>query len=163
VRPRGQQIAGLAACLGLVFVIAAVGAVASRNAGVFYGQLSRPPWAPSAGVFGPVWSILYALMGISAWLVWRGSRVAEVRVPFALFGAQLVANGLWSWLFFAWHRGGLAFGEVLLLCVLIAATIAGFWKVSRVAAALLIPYLGWVVFASALTYSVWQRNSALLG
>ena len=79
-----------------------------------------------------------------------------------LFAAQLVANALWSWLFFAWHRGAWAAIEVLLLWVLIALTIGAFWRINRLAAALLIPYWLWVSFASALTWSVWQRNPGLL-
>jgi translocator protein len=110
-------------------------------------------------VFGPVWSVLYLLMGVSAWLVWR-SRPS--RAAFILFFAQLAANALWSWLFFAWHRGALASVEVLVLLVLIAATIRAFWPISRIAAGLLLPYVLWVAFASALTWSVWQANPHLL-
>jgi translocator protein len=80
----------------------------------------------------------------------------------SLFLVQLAANALWSWLFFAWRQGGLAFAEVLLLWCLIVATVAAFWRVSRTAAVLLLPYLAWVTYASALTFEVWRRNPALL-
>ena len=93
-------------------------------------------------------------------VVWR-ERVVT-RDALTLFVAQLAANALWSWLFFAWHQGALASGEVLVLLLLIAATIVAFWRVSRVAAVLLLPYLAWVAFASALTWSIWQRNPGLL-
>ena len=80
-----------------------------------------------------------------------------------LFVAQLVLNALWTWLFFAWRQGVLAFGEILVLWVLILATMVAFWRVRKLAALLLLPYLGWVSFATALTYAVWQRNPAILG
>ena len=154
------QVAGLAGWLLLTFAAAAVGAVASVDAASFYAQLSKPSWAPPAGVFGPVWSALYLLMGIAAWLVWRAPGPKSVAL--GVFAAQLAANALWSWLFFAWHRGALASVEVLVLLALIAATIAAFWRISRPAAMLLVPYFLWVSFASALTWTVWQRNPGLL-
>lgn len=154
-----HQLVGLLGWLLVVFAAAAVGAVASVNAQAFYGQLIKPEWAPPAGVFGPVWSVLYTLMGISVWLVWR-SRSSQG--AFVLFFAQLAVNALWSWLFFAWHQGALATAGVLVLLALIAATMKAFWQSSRVAAVLLLPYLLWVAFASALTWSVWQGNPSLL-
>ena len=144
----------------VAFAAGAVGAVASVDAASFYAQLSKPAWAPPAGVFGPVWSALYALMGIAAWLVWRSPGIKGIAL--GLFGAQLAANALWSWLFFAWHRGALAAVEVLVLLALIAATTAAFWRTSRLAALLFVPYLLWVAFASVLTWSVWLRNPGLL-
>lgn len=158
-RPISHQLVGLLGWLLIVFAAAAVGAIASVNAQAFYAQLVKPAWAPPAGVFGPVWSVLYLLMGFSAWLVWRSR---SNRSAFALFFAQLAANALWSWLFFAWHHGALAAAEVLVLLALIAATMRAFWRSSRAAAVLLLPYLVWVAFASALTWSVWQANSSLL-
>lgn len=156
------QALGLAGWLAAAFAAAGIGAVASVDAGSFYGQLSRPAWAPPASVFGPVWSLLYLLMAIAAWLVWR-ERGAAQRIPaLTLFVTQLGANALWSWLFFAWRNGPFAFAEVLLLLVLIVATVAAFWRIRRLAAVLLFPYLTWVSFASALTWAVWQRNPNLL-
>jgi tryptophan-rich sensory protein len=158
-----RQGIGLAGWLLASFAAAAVGGVASANAGDFYQQLARPAWAPPSWLFGPVWSVLYLLMGIGAWLVWRERGFRGARAALWLFVAQLAANALWTWLFFAWRRGALAFGEILLLWVLIAATIAAFWRVRPLAGALLIPYLLWVTFATALTVAVWQRNPGLLG
>ena len=159
-RSLSSQLAGLLGWLLASFAAGAVGAVASIDAASFYAQLSKPTWAPPAWVFGPVWSALYALMGVSAWLVWRspGPKGMALR----LFGAQLAANALWSWLFFAWHRGALAAVEVLVLLALIAATVAAFWRSSRLAAALLVPYVLWVSFASVLTWAVWRSNPGLL-
>jgi benzodiazapine receptor len=158
-----RQWMGLAGWLLASFAAAAVGGVASANAGDFYQQLARPAWAPPSWLFGPVWSVLYLLMGIGAWLVWRERGFRGARGALWLFVIQLAANALWTWLFFAWRRGALAVGEILLLWVLIAATIAAFWRVRPLAGALLIPYLLWVTFATALTYAIWQRNPGLLG
>lgn len=158
-RSFSQQLVGLPGWLLVAFAAAAVGAIASVNAEAFYAQLAKPAWAPPAGVFGPVWSVLYVLMGISAWLAWRSR---ATRGAFVLFFAQLAANALWSWLFFAWHRGALAAVEVLVLLALIAATMKAFWQGSRPAAFLLLPYLLWVAFASALTWAVWQGNPGVL-
>lgn len=110
-----------------------------------------------------MWSVLYLLMGVSAWLVWRAAGVSGARAALTLFVVQLAANALWTWLFFVWNRGALAFAEILVLWLLIAATIALFARVSGLAAILLAPYLAWVTFAAALSYAVWQRNPALLG
>ena len=155
-----QQILGLVASLLITFVAAAVGAIASIDAGTFYAQLMLPPWAPPGSVFGPVWTVLYILMGIAAWLVWR---VNGIRVALALFVIQLALNALWSWLFFGWHRGDLAFADILLLWVMIIATLLAFWRVRALAGALLVPYLLWVSFASVLNYVVWQLNPQVLG
>ena len=154
------DLLGLLGWLLTAFVTAAVGAVASVDAASFYAQLSKPSWAPPAWVFGPVWTVLYGLMGIAAWLVWRSP--GPKRAALTLFGAQLVANALWSWLFFAWHRGALAAVEILVLLALIVAMIVAFWRISRVAALLMLPYLLWVGFASLLTWAVWQSNPTLL-
>ena len=158
-----RKAAALAAWLLVSFAAAAVGGIASLEAPAFYEQLALPAWAPPAWVFGPVWTVLYALQGIAAWLVWRAPDNGAARGALLLFLTQLGANALWSWLFFAWRQGLLAFAEILVLWLLIVATIAAFARVRRLAAALLAPYLLWVTFATALTYAIWQRNPALLG
>jgi len=155
-----SQLISLLGWLMVAFAAAAIGAIASVDAASFYAQLSKPWWAPPAWLFGPVWSALYSLMGIAAWLVWRSP--GSKWVALSLFGAQLAANALWSWLFFAWHQGALAAAEVLVLLALIVCTAAAFWRSSRLAAVLLVPYLLWVSFASFLTWSVWQSNPSLL-
>src|SRR5512137_534051 len=140
-RSLSSQLVGLLGWLLAAFAAGAVGAVASVDAASFYAQLNKPSWAPSASVFGPVWSVLYALMGIAAWLVWRSP--GPKRIALALFCVQLAANSLWSWLFFAWRSGPAAAIEVLVLLALIAATVAAFWPRHRVAAFLLLPYAAW--------------------
>lgn len=158
-----KQILGLVGWLVASFAASAVGAVASVQAKSFYGQLIQPVWAPPAWLFGPVWSLLYALMAIAAWLVWRAGGFRGNRIALAFFSAQLVFNALWSWLFFAWQLGALAFADILLLWVLIVATLVAFWRVRPLAGALFIPYLLWVSFAAVLNYAVWQLNPQILG
>lgn len=160
---RAAQAAGLAGWLALCFATSAVGALASRQAGAFYAELARPAWAPPAWLFGPVWSLLFLCMAVAAWLVWRVPHTGRGKaVALALFVVQLAANALWSWLFFAWHLGGAAFADVLLLWLLIAATMAAFWRISGIAGMLLLPYLLWVTFASALNWALWRANPGLL-
>lgn len=163
VLPKGRQIIGLVAWLAVCYFVAAIGSVATIQAGSFYTRLVRPEWAPPSGLFGPVWTILYALIGISAWLVWRIGGFRASRTALTLFLVQLAANAFWSWLFFAWHSGVLSFADIVLLWVLIIATLIVFWRISPLAGTLLIPYLIWVSFASVLNYSVWQLNPQILG
>jgi len=102
-------------------------------------------------------------MAVAAWLVWRERGFKGAPVALWLFVIQLVANALWTWLFFVLHAGALSTAEILVLWLLIAATIIKFWSIHRVAALLLMPYLAWVSFASALTLSLWRLNPAVLG
>lgn len=158
-----KQVIGLVGWLLLSFAAAAIGALASVQAADFYRQLAQPSWAPPASVFGPVWSVLYVLMGVAAWLAWRDGGWHRQRGVLVLFVLQLAVNALWSWLFFGWHRGALAFADIVLLWLLIVATVIGFWRVRPLAGALLLPYLGWVSFATALNLAVWQLNPQILG
>lgn len=153
---------GLAGWAAITFAAAAIGALGSASASAFYAELTRPAWAPPGWLFAPAWTTLYVLMALSAWLVWRSKGFAGARIALGLFLVQLAANALWSWLFFAWRLGTLAFVETLLLWCLIVATAIAFWRVSRAAAILLMPYLAWVTYASALTFAVWRGNPALL-
>jgi len=157
------QFLGLLAWLAICFCAAAVGGFASANAGTFYQDLVRPDWAPPAWLFAPAWTVLYFLMAIAAWLVWRDRGFRGASTALSLFLIQLAANALWTWLFFAWQLGALAFVEIVVLWALIVATIVAFRRVRPVAAALLLPYLAWVTFASALAWSTWQLNPSLLG
>ncbi|HET7273651.1 MAG TPA: TspO/MBR family protein [Longimicrobiaceae bacterium] len=158
----GKKIIGLAGWILLALAAGAVGGVASTNAGTFYQDLARPGWAPPSEVFGPVWTVLYILIGIAAWLVWLERGFSAARAALGLFVVQLVANALWTWLFFAWREGALAFAEILILWVLILATLIAFWRTRRLAGALFVPYLLWVTYATFLTYSVWQLNPGKL-
>ena len=158
-----KQILGLVGWLIVSFAASAIGAVASIHAKSFYSQLAQPNWAPPPAIFGPVWMVLYALMGIAVWLVWRSAGFRFNRHALILFLLQLAFNALWSWIFFAWHLGAMAFAEILVLWIFIVATLVSFWRVRTLAGLLLIPYLLWVTFASVLNYSLWQLNPQVLG
>ncbi|MCE1227914.1 MAG: tryptophan-rich sensory protein [Firmicutes bacterium] len=139
------------------------GGLASIKAVDFYQALSRPSWAPPASVFGPVWTLLYLFMAVAAWLVWRDYGFRRSGAALWLFLVQMVLNALWTWLFFHWKNGALAFAEILALWLLILATLTAFWRLRTPAGALLLPYLAWVTFATFLTYSIWKQNPTLLG
>jgi tryptophan-rich sensory protein len=141
---------------------ATIGAAASVRAAEFYHQLGKPTWAPPPQIFGPVWSVLYLLMAVAAWLVIRAEGWPRARRAMTLYVVQLALNALWTWLFFRWHLGGVAFVEILILWGLVLLTAGVFWRASRLAGMLLLPYVSWVTFASALTYAVWQRNPGVL-
>lgn len=157
-RPVLAQIGGLLAWLVVCFVAAAVGAIASLDAVDFYTSLERPAWAPPAGAFAPVWNVLFVLMAVAAWLVWLKRGTAGARGAFALFLAQLICNAAWSWAFFVWRSGAWAVVNALLLWLLVLATLVAFWRLRKVAAILLLPYLLWVTYALGLTYSIWRLN-----
>jgi tryptophan-rich sensory protein len=159
---RGGWRVPVAIVLG-VATTAVTGAIASIRAGEFYASLVKPSWAPPAGVFSPVWMTLYAMMAIAAWLAWRRpGRRHGTALAFWLFALQLVLNALWSWIFFAWHLGGLALLEICVLWFAILATLTQFWRLRPLAGALLVPYLLWVSFATALTAAVWRLNPGVL-
>jgi tryptophan-rich sensory protein len=157
--PHWAALALSAAATGLTAVI---GGYASVSAQAYYGSLTQPAWAPPASVFGPVWTLLYLMMCVAAWLVVRELGVRAARPAMALFGVQLVLNALWTWLFFRWHLGALAFAEVVVLFITIALTARAFWRARRLAGWLMLPYLAWVGFATALTLAVWQLNPGAL-
>jgi translocator protein len=156
------ELKGFAGWLLVVAAVGALGAFASQDAAGFYAQLMKPAWAPPAALFGPVWSFLYLLMGVAAWLIWRMYGFSTGRMPLTLFLMQLGLNALWSWLFFAWHLGAWALADVVALWLLILATTIAFWRLRPLAGALLIPYLLWVSFAAALNFVVWRLNPQLL-
>jgi translocator protein len=124
----------------------------------WYSLLKKPEWNPPNWVFGPVWTIVYAMMALSAWLVWREVGWAGAKPALILFGIQLVLNTAWSMLFFGMQAIGAAFGDILLLWMMIVATAVAFYSVSFLAAWLLIPYIAWVGFASYLNFRIWQMN-----
>lgn len=158
-----KQVLGFFGWVLLAFLAAAVGSVASVNAQGFYGQLSLPEWAPPAWIFGPVWSVLYFLMGVAAWLVWRRGGFGKSGMALELFVVQLAANAIWSWLFFMWRLGAWASVEILILWMLVLGTTISFWRVRASAGLLMLPYLAWLTFATALCFVTWRMNPALLG
>jgi benzodiazapine receptor len=125
----------------------------------WYTALSKPSWNPPNWLFGPVWSVLYLLMAISVWLVWKKEGLQAAIIPLSIFVLQLVLNAAWSWLFFGLHEMGIAFIEILVLWVAILLCIILFWKIIPISGVLLVPYLLWVTFATFLNYTLWQLNT----
>jgi tryptophan-rich sensory protein len=126
--------------------------------GVWYESLAKPEWTPPGFIFAPVWTVLYILMGVAAWLVWRRNGFAAARLALTIFIGQLLLNTLWSFLFFGAHRPDLAFLEIVVLWVAILITTILFWRKTPIAGILLLPYLAWVGFASFLNLAIWQLN-----
>lgn len=155
-RSATRSALALAGWLVLCFSAAAIGSFFMP--GEWYASLKKPSWNPPNWIFGPVWTVLYTVMAIAAWLVWKRGGFAVQTVALSLFLAQLFFNALWSPLFFGLHRPALAFADILLLWLTLLGTIFAFWKVRPVAGALLLPYLVWVTFASALNFTLWQMN-----
>jgi len=156
--PPGMKSAlALAGWLALCFGAASLGGIFMP--GDWYATLKKPSWNPPGWIFGPVWSALYMMMAVAAWLVWKRGGFAGHRRPLALFLTQLVLNATWTPLFFGLHWPGIAFTEIVLLWLAIAATLAAFRPVSRAAAWLLAPYLAWVSFATVLNFALWRLNS----
>ncbi len=150
-------IVALACCLGA----AAIGGYATtRSLRDWYTALPKPRWNPPNAIFGPVWTVLYLGMGVAVWLIWRQRDESEVAFAFALFAAQLVLNVLWSVVFFGLRSptGGLV--VIVALWLAIAATIAAFAPISALAAALLVPYLAWVTFATFLNGAILRSVAA---
>lgn len=153
----GRKILGLCGWLLLCFAAASLGAVFMP--GEWYASLRKPAWNPPAWVFGPVWSALYTMMAVAAWLVWKRGGLVVQRRPLALFLAQLLLNAAWTPLFFGLHQPGAAFAVIILLWLAIAGTLVAFRPVSRAAAWLLAPYLAWVTFAAVLNGTLWRLNA----
>jgi benzodiazapine receptor len=149
-----RSLAWLTFWLLLTFAVAYL--AASFKPGAWYAQLPKPDWTPPPAVFAPVWTVLYALMGVAAWLAWRAGGWAGGALRIYL--AQLVLNGLWSWLFFGLHDVTLALLDLVALWLLVLANVMLFWRLSRPAGLLLVPYGAWVFFAAVLNLSIWSMN-----
>jgi translocator protein len=146
----------LAGWILLCFAAATLGGVFMP--GDWYASLKKPSWNPPGWIFGPVWTALYAMMAVAAWLVWRRGGFRVQQRALGLFLGQLVLNAAWTPLFFGAHQPGLAFAEIILLWLAIAATLAAFRPISCTAAWLLAPYLAWVSFAAFLNFTLWRLN-----
>ena len=151
-RPGAMQ---LVRWLALAFVPAVIGF--RFPAPGYYAGLRKPSWAPPGWVFGPVWTVLYALMGLAAWLV-AGMGGSASRTPLLLWTAQLGLNATWTPVFFGLRSPRLALVNIVLLWLAIVATVSAFFSRRPVAGMLLIPYLAWVSFATALNFAIWRRN-----
>ena len=147
---------GLVVCMAGCFGAAAMGALFPP--GDWYASLNKPSWNPPSWVFGPAWSALYTMMGVSVWLVWQHGGFLAQRRALMRFIIQLALNAAWTPLFFGLHLPAIAFGEMLLLWLAIAATLLAFFRVNRFAGWLFVPYLAWVSFAAALNFTIWRIN-----
>ena len=152
----GRLICSVSVCLLIGFL----GSFTTRDSvTTWYADLSRPSFTPPDWTFGIVWPILYVMMGISAFLIWNmGFNKTEVKVALGIFGLQIILNGLWTPIFFGLHLIGLALVEIILMWAAILLTIISFWKVSKPAALLLLPYIFWVSFAIVLNASLFILN-----
>ncbi|MEZ5818561.1 MAG: TspO/MBR family protein [Hyphomicrobiaceae bacterium] len=148
-----RQIAMLVAFVLVTAAVSAFGAI--FRPGDWYAALAKPPWNPPNWVFAPVWTILYIMIAVAGWLAWRAEGFGRA---VAIWALALVANGLWSWIFFGRQLVGPAFVDIVLLLVLIASFIAATWTLSRTAALLFIPYFAWVAYASTLNGAIWVLN-----
>ncbi|SFE34706.1 TspO and MBR related proteins [Actinopolyspora alba] len=155
-----RDLAGAAVFVGCVAVVAVVGALAAGSAGQEYAALRTPAWAPPSWLFGPVWTVLYAMIALSGWLVWRRSgSVRMARIPLGVYALQLLLNLSWTPLFFGAGLYGTAFAAIILLLIAIVLTIVLFARIHLPAAMLLLPYAGWTLFATALNGSIWLLNA----
>jgi tryptophan-rich sensory protein/uncharacterized protein YbjT (DUF2867 family) len=157
---RARQTAWLLGLVATCFSAAGIGgAVTSVSVGNWYQTLAKPSWTPPDWLFGPVWTTLYFLMALSAWLVWRRGGWRAAQTSLGLFGLQLALNVAWSGIFFGMRSPGIAFGEIVVLWLAIAATAISFWGLSTTAALLFTPYLAWTTFAAVLNFAIWRLNS----
>ena len=160
VRPlRGHSKLVLLGFLCGTYAVASISTVITvPSISTWYATLAKPSFNPPNQVFGPVWTLLYTLMAIAAWLVWRHPDSKLRRAGLIWFGIQLFFNFAWSFLFFRSHQAILAFGDILLLALAIAISMSYFFRVSKAAGWMMVPYLAWVSFASVLNFAIWQMN-----
>ncbi len=146
----------LVLCFVICFAASAVGIVFGPDA--WFAALIKPSFQPPNGWFGPVWTLLYALMSVALWRVWRLPASPLRRLALVCFAVQLVLNAAWSPLFFGAHSIGGALVVLALLIPSVATAIVLFWRIDRIASALLWPYLAWLCFALLLNAAIWQLN-----
>lgn len=152
--------AGLVASLAVALSAGLVGLLLSGRTRQpkYYKELRKPSWSPPPQVFGPVWTVLYAMMGTAAWLIWRRREQAGARAALGLYGVQLVLNSVWTGIFFGLRRPRAAYYELLTLWATLLATTVAALRVSREAGLLLVPYLGWTTFAALLNKKIVDLN-----
>lgn len=159
-----RSLIGLVIWIGMCFGAALLGSIfTTPEVPNWYAELTKPSWTPPGWVFGPVWTVLYLMMAVAAWLVWRQGGLAAAVRPIALFVVQLALNATWSILFFGLRMPGLAFLEIVILWVAILATLIVFLRSNSIAGYLLLPYLLWVTFAAGLNFAIWRMNIGGVG
>jgi benzodiazapine receptor len=157
VGTRAGRALVLVGWLALTFAAAATGVFVSP--GGWYASLAKPAWNPPGWLFGPVWTLLYAMMAVAAWLVWREGGWKAQRRALGLYLVQWALNALWTPLFFGLQRPGLALVEIITLDAAVLVTLVAFWRVRRTAGLLLVPYMLWVAFATVLNITIWRLNA----
>jgi translocator protein len=151
------SIIGLACFITVCFLAALTGAW--FRPGEWYERLKKPSWRPPNRLFAPVWTILYVMIAVAGWLIWREAGFAGAGLPLAMYALQLILNAAWTPLFFGLRRLDLGFVDIVLVWVSIIATIVLFYPIHVGATLLLLPYLAWVTFATTLNFAVWRLNS----
>lgn len=146
----------IALAISLLFVAAAAFIGSRFVPGPWYEALSKPSWTPPNWLFGPAWTVLYALMALAAWKVWIAVR--RIDAALVVHGLQLALNALWSYLFFGLQRIDWALADIIALWLTIALTLMLFWRRDRLAGMLMLPYLLWVAYAAALNFAIWRLN-----
>ncbi len=152
---------GLAVFIAICLGAGGLGAMATTpEIEGWYTTITKPTWNPPNKVFGPVWTTLFILMAVAAWLVWKPAGFKAAAIPLTLFAIQLLLNVAWSWIFFGMHQPGWAFVEIVILWLAIVTTTVAFFRRSQIAGWLLVPYLAWVTFAAVLNFAIWRLNVA---
>ncbi len=153
------NIVMLLALIGVCLLVELMGGwLTSSGVSTWYPSLAKPFWTPPNFLFGPIWTVLYILMGVALWLIWLTPTRRAKGWAYLFFSLQLVANLIWSGLFFWLHSPFFALIDILLLLLLIIATIWSFHRIRPLAAYLLLPYLLWVAYATALNGAIWHLN-----
>jgi len=154
-----NSLAVLGLFVAVCLAVAGMGAIfTAGSVRDWYPTIQKPSWTPPSWLFGPVWTILYCMMAIAAWLVWRRKEFVYVNISLALFVFQLILNAAWSPLFFGLKNPLAGLLDIVPLWAAILATLISFWKISPAAGVLLAPYLLWVSFATALNFAIWKMN-----
>jgi tryptophan-rich sensory protein len=158
-RARLGDLAGLVLFVALCLAIGALGAsLTAASVETWYADLAKPSFNPPDEIFGPVWTVLYILMGVAAWRVWRGADRDTARGPLSLFALQLALNLGWSVVFFGLHKIAAAVATIVVLDIAVLVTALAFRTVDRLAALLMAPYLAWIAFATLLNVAIWRLN-----
>jgi len=156
---KSRHILGLLLALAVTFAAAGIGSVfTSPSVGDWYQALAKPSWTPPGWLFGPVWTVLYTLMAVAAWLVWREGGWRKARLALSLYAGQLALNAAWPAIFFGARMPGPAFVELVLLWLAIVATTAAFFRRTAAAGVLMLPYAAWTTFAGMLNFALWRMN-----
>ena len=158
-RRRAGDLLGLGAFVALCLAVSAIGGwVTAGSVGNWYQTLQKPAFNPPDWVFAPVWNLLYLMIALAGWRVWRSAGLAGARAGVAAYAAQLALNLAWSFLFFGGRMIGIALAEIVLLLAVIGVNAVLFWRTDRLAGWLLAPYAAWVAFACVLNFALWRLN-----